>query len=305
MQPTQPRPVGYGRPMLWPGARVAVVAPAGVFHPDRTAAGCALAAGWGLDLIMAPNAGARTRYLAGTVAQRTADLVWALTAPDIDAVWFARGGYGTAQCLVGIPWGEVAPDRLVIGFSDATALFTAMLGMGVGRPVHGPVLNALAALNDPASQAALRALLMDGEGARLPGEQVAGPEAEVVGPVVGGNLAVLASLAGTRFAARSYGAILLLEDVGEAPYRLDRTLSQLLASGALDGVRGVALGEFSGCRAPEGADWAVQDVLVDLLAPLGVPVVAGLPVGHGPTNYALRLGAPGRLHAGGLDVDGG
>lgn len=288
--------------MLGAGARVAIVAPAGVFQPERLAAGVAVAESWGYLTVPAPNLGARHRHNAGTVAQRASDLAWALTAPDIDAVWFARGGFGTAHLLPHLPWGAL-DGRPVIGFSDATALLVNLASRGHRAAVHGPVLHALAPAHlDEDGREGLRALLAGEGSAALPGAQVAGPAVEVEAPLTGGNLAVLASLCGTPWAWSARGQIAVLEDVGEAAYRLDRMLTQLLQSGALDGCLGVALGELVDCRAPPDADWTAERVLVDLLTPLGVPVLTGLPVGHGRRNLAWTHGARARLHAGGLDV---
>ena len=279
--------------------RVAVVAPSGVFDPARLEKGMALAESWGLECVPSPNLGARHRYLAGTVEQRAADLRWAMTAPDIDAVWFARGGYGTAQLLAHLPLGEL-DDRPIIGFSDATALFCAMRGRG--RAVHGPVLHSLADLADRESQEALRALLLEGVHPPLPGTSLNGPVSPVIAPLTGGNLMVLASLCGTPWAWSARDHIAILEDIGEAPYRLERALHQLIDAGALDGVAGVALGEFTDCNPGANATWSTSDVLLETLAPLGVPVVAGLPVGHGSRNRAWTLGAIAELYSGGLRV---
>jgi len=125
----------------------------------------------------------------------------------------------------------------------------------------------------------------------------------VEGPVVGGNLCMLASLAGTPWALNTDGAILVLEDVGEPPYKLDRMITQLQLSGALSGVQAVVLGHFTGCSAPEDADWRLQDLLVDLLEPLGVPIWSGLPVGHGSENHPWYHGGRGHLSDGGLRVE--
>jgi muramoyltetrapeptide carboxypeptidase len=288
-------------PLLKPGARVAVVSPSGVHDPARLAQGVALGESWGLSFAMGRHHESRFRYTAGTVSERAADLVWALTDPDIDAVWFTRGGFGTAHLLEAVPWDRL-DDRPVIGFSDATALFTAMWARQRGVAVHGPVLHSLADHADARSRAELRQLLLEGGPMHLPGRRVAGPAAPVEGPLVGGNLCVLASLAGTPFAPSAAGGVLLLEEIGERPYQVDRLVTQLDRSGALDGVRGVALGEFIAPRHPADAGVDIVEVICDLLAPLGVPVVAGLPIGHGTRNAAVRLGAVVRLDGDGLHV---
>lgn len=287
--------------MLSVGARVAVVAPSGIFNPARLAAGMSLLRAWGYEPVESPSLHARARYTAGSVAERRADLAWALTDDEIDAVWFARGGFGTAHTLDELPWSEM-DGRPIIGFSDATALFCAMERVGVPGAVHGPVLHSLTDLCDDDTRDALQALLADGDEVLLAGEPLCGPQRPAAGRVIGGNLCMLASMAGTPWALQGQGAILVLEDVGEPPYKLDRMITQLRQSGAFSGVVGVALGEFSGTRVPEGADWTVRELLADLLAPLNVPVIDGLPVGHGARNHPWRYGAPGVLTPDGLYV---
>ena len=282
--------------MLGPSSNIAVVAPSGIFDPERLAKGMDLVRSWGHQLVEGRNLRARHRYTAGTVAARLADLDWALTAPDVDAVWFARGGYGTAHLLEGIRWAHL-DSRPVIGFSDATALFCGMLARGRGRAIHGPVLHSLADLCDVESQEACRAVL-DGGAVNLP-VRAHGTGKTVRAPVVGGNLCVMASLVGTPWALRAHGCIVVIEDVGEAPYRVDRLLHQILASGGLEGAVAVVMGEFQGCSSPEGADWGIQDVIADLLAAHDIPLWTGLPVGHGTQNHAWPVGGSATL-----DVDG-
>lgn len=299
--------------MLSPAARIAVVAPAGAFAPDRLEAGMATLRGWGYRPVEAPNLRASFRYTAGTTAERASDLHWALTAPDLDAVWFARGGYGTFSAMATLPWDRI-DARPVFGFSDATALLVAMHRRGLNG-VHAPVLQNLAAidpatapgavLSDAESLTALRDLLTGRGPTPMPGRLLCGPNSSVRGPVLGGNLAVLTSLCGTAEALDSRGAIVVLEDLGEAPYRIDRLLTQLMAAGSLDGALGIALGEFHGCEPPlrPGAPpltWQLTDVLNDLLEPLGIPVVTGLPIGHGARNFAFQFGARAQLDATGL-----
>ena len=280
--------------------RIGVVAPSGAFDRSRLDKSMALVRGWGVELVEGPHLASRHRYTAGTAVERGADLAWALTAPGLDAVWVARGGYGTVHLLDDLPWSEM-DGRLVLGFSDATALFCAMAHHGVGGGVHGPVLYSLADHVDEDTQRAVRAALT-GRPVRLPAEQISGPERAVEGRVVGGNLCMLGSLAGTPWALRSEGCILVLEDVAEVPYRIDRLLTQLRHSGGLEGVAAVVLGSFTGCDAPDGADWTLRDVLLELLEPLGVPIWSGLPVGHGSQNHPWYHGGVGRLEGGGLSV---
>jgi muramoyltetrapeptide carboxypeptidase len=269
-----------------------------VHDPRRLAASIGLVQSWGYRVRRMPHLGARHRYTAGTRDQRAADLCAALTAPEVQAVWFARGGFGTVHLLDRLPL-EHLDDRLIIGFSDATALFSVLRRHGASA-VHGPVLHSLADHVDAASLEATRVFLQGGRPVVLPGHRLAGPETEVQGPVVGGNLCVLASLAGTPHALDARGCIVVLEEVNEAPYKLDRLLTQLILSGAFDGARGIALGSITGAWMPQDADWTVQDVVLELLRPLGIPIVGGLPVGHGPRNHPWPVGVFARLGPGGL-----
>ncbi len=270
-----------------------------MFRPEALDAGVAVLASWGYRPARLPGVGATSRYLAGPDSVRRADLEAAFSGAW-DAVWMARGGYGLTRLLAALDLDRLAPVPF-FGFSDGTALLDPLAARG--RPaVHAPVLTSLATHVDDASRERLRALLA-GEGcAPLVGTPLCGPVTPVEGTLRGGNLCMLASLCGTPWQPRLDGAILLLEEVGEAPYRIDRMVTQLRAAGVLDGVRGVALGTFTGAVAPDGADWSVEDVLRDLFAPLGVPVVAGLPVGHGTSNAAIVLGGPARLADGILTV---
>lgn len=286
--------------LLPPPARIALVTPAGRPDPAGLADGVALLTGWGYEVVPAPHLGARHRYLAGTVEERSADLAWALTAPDIDAVWMGRGGFGSAHCLPFLPRLD-GPPRLLIGCSDATALLVALSGEDGVLGVHGPTVEKLAS-TDEATQRAVGDLLLHGGPVELSGRLVLGSDAEIDGPVLGGNLCMLASLAGTPWQLAAAGSLLVLEDVAEPAYKLDRMITQLRAAGCLDGVRAVLLGEFLKCPVPEGADYTVEEILVDLLSPLGVPIVIGLPVGHGTANHPWYYGGHGRLADGVLKI---
>jgi muramoyltetrapeptide carboxypeptidase len=233
------------------------------------------------------DGGHSDRYLAGSDAARMDELISAFRG-GADAVWMSRGGYGIARLLDGMPWDDLDPIPF-LGFSDGTALLNPLAARG--RPaVHAPVVQTLADHIDDASRSALAAFLA-GDPAPMTGERWDDdPGSTVEGDLIGGNLCVLASLCGTPWQPQTAGKILLLEDVQEAPYRLDRMLTQLQGAGMLTGLRGVALGAFTGCSAPKDAAYTAEDVLRDLLCPLNVPILAGLPVGHGAQNRALPLG---------------
>ncbi|MDI3283648.1 LD-carboxypeptidase [Polyangium sp. 15x6] len=285
--------------MLKPHATIAVVAPAGIPQLAGVAAGVRLVESWGYEVVLAPNLEKQHHFTAGTAEVRTQDLLWALSADGIDAVWLARGGYGCMHCLPSLP-SEGLDGRPVIGCSDATALFAALVKSRGENLVHGPMLETIATKVDDATRARIRAMLAGDAVAPIAAQHFAGPKEEVRGRVVGGNLCVLASLAGTPWALDARGAIVVLEEVTEVPYRVDRLIMQLRLSGALDGAVGIALGDFVKCDPPEGARYELTDVLREALEPLGLPVWSGLKTGHGTCNLAWRIGTDGKLGAAGL-----
>jgi muramoyltetrapeptide carboxypeptidase len=245
---------------------------------------------FGLDVVVGPHTRDRTRYLAGSDADRAADLQSAWCDADVRAVICARGGYGAARLLPLLDWDAMtgAAPKLLHGSSDVTALH-AVVGARLGLvTTFGPMpANHLLGgdLPDDESLDHLRRSLMEPETTLTLAGTHALAAGRATGPVTGGNLTLLAASTGTRWAAPpALGALVFLEDVGEAPYRVDRLLTQLLLSGWLDGAAGFVLGSWDGC----GDD--VEETLAERLGPLGVPILAGVPVGHGRPQLTLPLG---------------
>ena len=266
------------------GARIAAIAPSGAYQPALLSAGLDIAREAGFDVELFADTLSPHRYLAAPDAQREAHLVEALRNPKWDAVWVIRGGYGITRLLPRLPWDELQP-KPVIGFSDVTALFAGLWRHRPGALVHGPKLHSLQN-TDTSSRAATFQLLSGHAAPEWQGTALVPGRAE--GPLVGGNLAMLAALCGTPWQLDARGCVLALEDVGEAPYRIDRLITQLRHSGGLDGVVGVALGEFQGCNPPANADWSLRDVLREAFA--DIPTVADLPFGHGAQNHPFVWG---------------
>jgi muramoyltetrapeptide carboxypeptidase len=286
------------------GSRVHVIAPSGLVDAARFARGVMTLAqlGYEVDYEDAVIA-ASGRYTAGSDAERTAAVNAAVADPDASIVWAARGGYGATRVLPGL---DLTPlehhPKWLVGFSDVTALHVAWQQAGWGS-LHGPVVSNVHRWTEPA-RAQLLAWLGGGTTGRLEGRLLAGsPPSE--GPLIGGNLSLLTSLVGTPYLPRLAGAIVLLEDLNEEPYRLDRYLTQLLQSGVLDDVRGFVLGQWTRCG--DSVDDALE-TLVERLADLGVPILGHVAVGHEHTSWPVPLGARARVEGtvggdGGLVVD--
>jgi muramoyltetrapeptide carboxypeptidase len=281
---------------------VAVVAPAGPIERESLEAGLRVLAGR-YETSWEPGLLSRARYLAGDDARRAGELRAALEDPRTRAVIAARGGYGSLRLLPrlwpdgGHDGGPLAAGRpkLVVGFSDVTALHGALQALGQVS-VHGPSVYQLAT-QPTAVVARLFTLLEDATAppAGLAGTPLVGGVVE--GPLLGGNLSLLTRLLGTQWLPDLRGAVLLLEDVTEQPYRLDRMWTHLRLAGVFDQVRGLALGEFTQCEEP-GAAFASQDVLWGLAAETRLPCVAGLAIGHGAVNVPVALGTRVRLDGG-------
>jgi muramoyltetrapeptide carboxypeptidase len=293
-------PAALRPPRLLAGSRVALVSPAGPVAEEAVEAALARCAQFGLEAVLSANARARHGYLAGPDALRLGDLQHAIDDASIDAVWALRGGYGTTRLLADVRTDCLrTKPRAFIGFSDNTALHARLAHAGLVT-FHGP--HPGAACPD-FTTACFRRVLFDGRAAgELPWPETDDAPTTMVpgvatGRLAGGNLTVLASLCGTPWGVSFRDRILVLEDVGEATYRLDRAWTQLRLSGCLDGVRGVVLGRFTN-RPERPGERPFADVLTELVAPLGVPVLMDAPVGHVDQQWTLPFGVAARLDAG-------
>jgi muramoyltetrapeptide carboxypeptidase len=232
-------------------------------------------------------------YLAGTDARRRQVLADAWADPACGGILCVRGGYGGARLLEDWQWPGAVPKWL-IGFSDITSLLWSLTHLGVAG-VHGPVLTTLAAEPEWSRQR-LFDLVAGRSILPLTGESWVGGVAQ--GFLLPANLTVATHLLHTPVQASLQNVILAIEDVTEAPYRIDRLLTQWRTSGALKLVKGIAIGRFSQCEVAEGVpSLTVTEVLRDRLADLGIPIVAELPFGHDGCNAALPVGVWATLDA--------
>ena len=278
------------------GSRVALVAPSGIL-PDRAQVELAIenARSLGWIPVLGENVSELHGYLAGTDEQRAADLNKALRDETIDAIWCVRGGYGAMRLLRDIDFAALkANPRPLIGFSDITALHAAIHSECGIVSFHGPtargeltefsrdsLLRAVEAQVDPCGEAASARVLRPGK-AR--------------GRLAGGNLALIASLMGTPWSVDFDGAILIIEDIDEAVYRVDRMMRQLLLAGALGQCAAIVAGDF---RPPAGetseGNRSVDEVIAEAAEEAGIPCLAGAPFGHIDDQWTIPLGAVAEL----------
>ncbi|HEY1484899.1 MAG TPA: LD-carboxypeptidase [Micromonosporaceae bacterium] len=272
-----------------------LVSPSGPAPRDRIERGIEILSGWGLTVRIAPGALDRSGYLAGADETRLAGLNAALRDPAVRGVICTRGGYGAQRIVDGIDIDAVRADpKVLAGFSDITALQLALYRRAGLAGVHSPMAAWNAERTGDASIASMRAALMttdpvviaardDEETAAV---RIPGPPVE--GTLLGGNLCLIAATIGTPDHPDLTGAILLLEDVSEPPYKIDRMLTHLRRTGVLSGLAGVAVGQFTDCA--DGWPTTLVDVLRDRLGDLGVPVLGGLPIGHGREQLSVPVG---------------
>jgi muramoyltetrapeptide carboxypeptidase len=279
---------------LRPADRVAVIAPASGFDRASFDVGLALIADR-YRPVLGTGLFERHRYLAGVDARRLADLTGALADPQLKAVFCARGGYGATRLLGRLT--DVTPPgqpKLLVGFSDITALHLWLQANG-RISIHGPVLTQLGRLPAATSER-LFALLESTSPAAALQAQATYVRGVAEGPLIGGNLSVFSRVLGTPFMPDLDGSVLLLEDTGERPYRLDRMWTHLEIAGVFRRVRGIALGQFIDCE-ESGANYTSADILRELAQSTGLPCAAGFPIGHGEVNEPVPLGARVRLDA--------
>ena len=280
------------------GARVALIAPAGPLQKNEElprALDNARTFGW--EPIVGQNAQHQLGYLAGEDRARLEDINTALQDPTIDALWCLRGGYGMIRILDGIDYHALeTKPKPIIGYSDITALHAAVQRKCWLVSYHGPT--AREALTEFSRDSLQRAVVAQTDSCGKAGKARTIVGGKTEGRLAGGNLAVLASLCGTAYAPDLSDSILILEDINEPVYRIDRMLQQLKLSGMLRGCRAIAFGDCVKC--PEdggGGGRSLDEVLGEIVRELRIPCVTGIPVGHIADQWTIPLGAMATLDA--------
>jgi muramoyltetrapeptide carboxypeptidase len=279
-------------PPLKPGDAVAVASPASPISQEAWKAGVQVLENWGFRVISFPEVFVDRSWGQAIDREAARRFQEAWDDSEVKAVVGVRGGYGSLKILPYLDLDRLAqqPKRLV-GFSDLTNLLVTLhqrLGLVT---FHGPTLAHLGEVTPGARENWRHWLTTPGPENFTLADLTTLRPGTAKGPLLGGNLTTLCHLLGTPYSPRLSGTLLFLEDHNEALYRLDRLAHHLLFSGVLDGVQGILLGTFTGGAAQAHA----EEVLALAFDPLGVPVAAGLPVGHQPENYTLPLGALAHL----------
>jgi muramoyltetrapeptide carboxypeptidase len=277
---------------LTAGSTLGIVAPASPFDVQKLAQGRTLLESVGFRTVLAANVDMKAGYLAGGDLQRAAQLMDMLTTPDVDAVICARGGYGSMRMMPHLDWRTIGRlGKPLIGFSDISALLQTMLAWTATSAFHGPMVCSLSE-SDPDSLLALQQALTADQPLRLTADRpVVLKAGQARGALVGGNLTTLCHLVGTPYSVRYEKCILFIEDIGEAPYRIDRMLLQMQMAGCFDGLAGVALGSFDGC----GDENQIFEIVVERFANQQIPILAGFGMGHGPRNLTWPIGGACRM----------
>ena len=288
-------------PRLRAGDSVAVVAPSGPLVAERLERGVAVLESWGLRVRVGRHALARDPkfpHLAGDDMQRAEDFEAAWCDPAVRAVLVGRGGSGAARIIDLLDWSRIrdAGPKTLVGFSDVTSLHQAVAAFLGLVTLFGPMPATVAfGGQDPEKDTIdhLRRTLFEPESVQC----LTGPQTRCVVPgavdgvLVGGTLSLISASVGSPELRPATGGLAMLEDVAEPAYRLDNHLTQLLRTGWFDGVRGIVLGSWADC-----ADGAA-DLVAARLRPLNVPLVTGMPFGHGASSITLPLGALASLDA--------
>ncbi len=287
---------GFGKvvrpPRLKAGDTIGIAAPSGPFESDLFTQGMDVLREMGFKIHIPEAIFRKNGFLAGPDEARAGVINTLFADPDIQGILCARGGYGATRVLPHLDWELIRRHpKAFVGFSDITVLHCVLMANAHLVSLHGPMGTTLGK-SPEAWRAMLRqALTSDNPLSLSPSGVTVLNHGEATGPVMGGNLTMLCHLVGTPYAPNYQDCLLFIEDVTEAPYRIDRMLVQMSLAGCFDGVAGLVLGQFEDC----GKAAKIHEVFMRIFEPLEIPVVADFPIGHGTDNATLPIGLKARL----------
>ncbi len=279
-------------PRLKPGDTIGIVAPASPFDQDVFNQGLNILESMGFQPVVPDGIFEKTGYLAGSDAHRAKLVARLFKDPSVNAIVCAKGGFGCLRILPLLDFDVMRENpKVFIGHSDITALLTAITARSGLVTFHGPVVTTLAEAPEFTRQSMMTAISTDTLLEVTPGHAVTVKSGRTQNPVIGGNLTTLCHLLGTPFEPSFDNRILLLEDRGEAHYRIDRMLSQMKLAGCFEGIAGLVLGSFEECGALDG----VFQIFEEHFRDIGVPILAGFDVGHAKQNTTIPFGVEATL----------
>ena len=272
------------------GDRIGIVAPGGPVTREELQPGIRFLESRGYSITSAPHLYGQKGYLAGDDEDRLQDLHMMFKDPEVKAIFCARGGYGTLRLLDKIDYTLVGDNpKIIAGYSDITALLLALYKMNGLATFHGPLVKDLTK-NENQNMTTLLGLVSSEDPVEWDLHETSCLRpGRAVGPLLGGNLTLLSHLVGTPYMPSLSGAILFIEDRGESLYRIDRMLTHLQLSGILKDLAGLVAGQFE----DSGDALDIGHLLKERTSDTGIPVVAGLPLGHGQVNLPLPVGLRG------------
>ena len=280
-------------PRLKPGDTIGIVAPAGPFDPEKFMKGKSVLESMGFQTFFDDGIFQKHGFLAGTDIQRADHVNRLFADPTVQAIFCARGGYGSMRILSLLDFETIQTHpKIFLGFSDISALLSVLYDQFKLVTFHGPVVTTLAKASEKTIMAMKTVLTSD---APL---ELTTEDGKVIKPgvcsgvLIGGNLTTLCHLVGTPYASNFKEKILLIEDVGEMPYRIDRMLTQMKLAGCFNEIAGLILGAFKEC----GPLDEIVDIFNNIFEDADIPILAGFEVGHGEHNLTIPMGLDATLY---------
>ena len=287
------------------GDKIGIIAPARKIEMNEIKAAISIFESWGLKVELGKNIFAQDRQFAGTDKQRAEDLQYMLDNPEIKAIICARGGYGTIRLLPALNFSTfLKSPKWIVGYSDITALH-AHLNQNLGlQSIHGIMpLNFPKDKSENESIKSLKRALFGEQNLYNIDRYELNRKGKAEGEVIGGNLSVLYSIAGTEYDVNTDGKILVLEDLDEYLYHIDRMMMNLKLGGKLDNLKALIIGgmnDMNDNTVPFGK--TAYEIIHDMVKEYNYPVCFNFPIGHIENNYAVKLGSKAELEVGNSKV---
>lgn len=277
---------------LFPGDIIGIAAPAGPFEIEKFERGVAAIKDMGFEVRVPDNLQQPASYLAGSDAMRASVLKDLFKAPEVKGIICARGGYGSMRILDLLDYDLFRQHpKIFLGFSDISALITSITTKSRLVTFHGPNITSLGKASPQTKASFYRAVTSDQPlDTRPQNTRVINP-GKGTGIVSGGNLATLCHLLGTPYSPTYRDCLFVMEDIGEAPYKIDRMLFQMRMAGCFQGIAGVVLGSFQDC----GSYDAICEIAANLFEDMQIPIIGGFEIGHGKDNMTLPMGIEATL----------